>query len=262
MTFEKTLRTLCKIPTRDVFGLAETLHFSVETRGKRRFAYRPGITAESPMIVCHADTVVAGGEAGHEYRFSKGVAHSIALDDRLGIACMFHAINESTPLSDCAMLICDEEEVGRSTAQIFDFDVIPNWLVELDRRGTDAVMYDYESPLLASLLRSVGFAIGRGSFSDICYLESLGVVGFNIGVGYHSEHSDHCHAKLADTFAQIDRLTAFLAKFGDVRLDHEQRTTWRDDDYTRDEPYWRDWHSFERDRDERWLLEDDELCDF
>lgn len=261
MTFEKTLRTLCKIPTRDVFGLAETLHFSVDTRGTRRFAYRPGIRHDSPMVVCHADTVVNGGESGHEFRISKGKAYSIALDDRLGIACMFQAIQDQTPLGDCAMLICDDEEIGRSTASIFDYDVNPNWLVELDRRGTDAVMYEYETPLLQSLLRSVGFKIGSGSFSDICYLEHLEVVGFNVGVGYHHEHSNECFADLADTHAQIDKLHKFLAKFGDVRLDHESYSP-RHQDYSQDRPYWQDWSSYEKVCDDRWLGDEEELCDF
>lgn len=255
--FEKTLRTLCKITTTDVFALAESLHFSVETRGKRRFAYRPGIAADSPMVVCHADTVANGGEDGHDFKISKGRALSLALDDRLGIACMFHAIREATPLSDCAMLICDEEEIGNSSAKIFDFDVCPNWLVELDRRGTDVVMYDYESTLLRSLLTSVGFTTGHGSFSDICYLEHLGVCGFNVGVGYHREHSKECYADLADTYSQIDKLHQFLSKFGDVRLDFDGGyDDWRNN-YRQDEPYWRDWNEYEKVCDDRWLGDDE-----
>lgn len=231
--FQSTLREICKLPTDDVFLLAEELNFEIVNRRSRRYAFRPGCSTDSPMIVCHADTVLHGGHEGHEYRYSKGRAYSIALDDRLGIACMVNAIRQKTFLGDCAMLICDEEEIGRSSAAIFDMDIFPNFLVELDRRGTDVVSYEYDSVLLQSLLHSVDFQTGSGSFSDICYLESLGVVGFNVGIGYHEEHSHQCYADLVDTFSQLQKLQKFVERFGDIRLEHEIYKPY-------DRPYWQE----------------------
>lgn len=226
--FETTLQFLCMSTTDQVFASLAALGFEVTYVGKRRYAYREGQSPTSPMVVCHADTVVKGGNGPHNYKYSKatGVVTSIALDDRLGIACMVHAIATDAPLAQCAMLVCDEEETGNSSAAIFSTYNAPNWLVELDRRGTDAVCYEYDTPLLRSLLKHVGFDIGNGSFSDICYLESLGVCGFNVGVGYHNEHSETCHANLHHTLAQVAKLEAFLAQFGDVRLDHETWPKW------------------------------------
>lgn len=229
-TFLPLLKLVCQSKTSEVFRLAKDRGFSLRAVGKkgskdkRRYAYKPGASPTSPLVVCHADTVVNGGDGPHGFAFDSktDTVTSIALDDRLGVACMFHAIDNKTPLADCAMLICDDEEIGYSSAQVFKEKIKPNFLVELDRRGVDVVCYDYDSVLLRSLLKFSGFTIGNGSFSDICYLQALGVVGFNVGIGYHNEHSVGCHAKLSDTEAQIARLLGFIAKFGDVRLEYDE----------------------------------------
>ena len=243
MTFIKTLEATCRATTTEVFAALEDLGFTVvtgEAKGWRgearvtRYAYRVGNDIAAPLVVCHADTVRNGGESPHKFSYNKksNRVNSLALDDRLGIACMIDAIVNSTWMADCAMLVCDDEECGQSTASVFaeHVDAIglkPRWMVELDRRGTDAVMYEYETELFAGLLRSVGFDIGSGSFSDICSLTCLGVCGFNIGIGYHSEHSDKCYANLDDTFSQLAKLEAFYKKFYDVGLVHEDtKTSW------------------------------------
>lgn len=227
--FVSCLKSVCVSTTDEVFKSAKSRGFVLRSfnstkNEKRRYAFRPGVSSTSPLVVCHADTVVNGGAGPHAFAYDakSDTVNSIALDDRLGIACMFDAIDRKSPLADCAMLICDDEEIGYSSAQVFKEKIKPNFMVELDRRGVDVVCYDYDSVLLRSLLRSCDFTIGTGSFSDICYLQSLGVVGFNVGIGYHREHSLACHAKLADTEAQLKRLLAFIAKFGDIRLDYDE----------------------------------------
>lgn len=234
-TFLPLLESLCVSDTLSVFRAAKALGFRLIKRKGQRLAFRPGATKHSPLIVCHADTVVNGGDGPHPFSYSaeSDTVTSIALDDRLGIACMLSAVDASLPLASCAMLICDDEEIGNSSARVFSLDITPNFLVELDRRGTDVVCYEYETRLLRSLLTHAGFRIGRGSFSDICYLGIYGVCGFNVGVGYHNEHSHKCHAVLADTFSQLGKLDQFLAKFGDVRLDWSESDSQRDyfDDY-------------------------------
>lgn len=219
-TFNATLRSLCLATVDDVFIKLSKLGFV----DNGQYSFRPGKLPTSPLVVCHADTVVDFGYGPHNFSIKGSKVTSIALDDRLGIACMVDAIHTKSALSDCAMLVCNDEEIGKSTAQFFNEDVIPNWMVELDRRGDDVVAYEYDTPLLRSLLRSVGWVVGNGSFSDICYLESLGVIGFNMGVGYHMEHSQECHANLKDTHRQIGKLLNFLQAFGDIRLDYEPDT--------------------------------------
>jgi hypothetical protein len=236
--FLPLLQSVCTANTKDVFSMAKQLGFSEFGKRGRKYVFKPGFSPTSPLVVCHADTVVKGGDGPHPFAYDKAsdTVNSIALDDRLGVACMFDAIqNKRGHLSKCAFLICDDEEIGQSTAQVFDRDIAPNFLVELDRRGTDVVCYEYESVLFSSLLTSVGFRVGQGSFSDICYLGEYGVCGFNVGIGYHNEHSDKCHAKLSDTQSQIAILERFLSRFWSLRLD------WEDTSYRsrplRNDPY-------------------------
>lgn len=224
--FTPILNSCCTATTGKIFQTAKNLGFRVYGSGNRigsRFAYRKGKLPTSPMIVCHADTVVSRGNGPHAFAYDIKTkrAQSIALDDRLGIACMFYGIKSKSFLRDCAMLICDDEETGQSSARKFALEVTPNFLVELDRRGTDVVCYEYDTPILRSLLKSVGYSIGSGSFSDICYLDGYGVAGFNVGIGYHREHSTECYANLADTFDQLARLQKFIQQFGHIRLEHD-----------------------------------------
>lgn len=236
MKFNLVLETLCSLTTNQVFQYLKARKFKIKNHNGRRYAYRAGKTPNAPMVVCHADTVVNGGNGPHNFKINGTEVESIALDDRLGIAVMMYLI-QKTDMADCAFLVCDDEEIGRSTASLFDENAHPNWMVELDRRGTDAVMYDYETSILRSMLEWSGFDIGVGSFSDICYLDHLGVSGFNIGVGYHREHSNACYADITDTFSQIAKLEKFYAKFGDVRLTYNgfggygKKAKWKYNDY-------------------------------
>jgi hypothetical protein len=222
--FVPLLRNCCLCKKADLFEFLETtMEFERHERKGRVFYFKPGITSDSPMVVCHADTVCGGGNGPHNWEFDEATntANSIALDDRLGIAAMIWLLSGDTVLNGFAYLICDDEEIGQSTASLFDLDVYPNWMVELDRRGDDVVCYDYESPIFSALLESSGFRIGKGSFSDISSLDFLEVVGFNMGVGYHNEHSEKCHAKLDDLSAQLLRLVDFSLRFSDMRLPYE-----------------------------------------
>lgn len=235
--FEQIVRTVCTMTTDDLFeylaefGFILTNHGS-ELYGKNgsviydRYAYRPGTNADSPLLVCHADTVRRC--LAYEYDADRSVVTSSELDDRLGIACMLYVIELGSGLSNCAMLVCDNEEIAASTATTFTDDVLaslglssagyPNWLMEFDRHGTDVVCYDYENDTFSSLLEHAGFEIGVGSFSDISSMTELGRSGVNVGVGYHREHTLQCYADLTDTLKQLGRAEVFYSLFGHIAL--------------------------------------------
>lgn len=215
----KMLKKLCTSTLGGVFELLTTKYgFELVRNQRQLYCFRPGATNESPLIVCHADTVKNGGDGPHEYLQDGDDVISLALDDRLGIASMLHLIDSDSCLKNCAFLVCDEEEIGNSSAKSFAEDIKPAWMVELDRRGTDAVMYEYDNGILASMLMGVGFQIGMGSFSDICHLDSLGCCGFNIGIGYHNEHTENCYANLSDTRKQLTKLEDFYVRYNDLHI--------------------------------------------
>jgi hypothetical protein len=103
------------------------------------------------------------------------VVYSGALDDRLGA----YVILELLPALgiEYDWLLTTGEEMGMSTASYFNPPAGKdyNWMIEFDRGGTDVVMYQYEDKESLKLIRRSGAQIGDGIFSDICYLEHLGI---------------------------------------------------------------------------------------
>ncbi len=161
------------------------------------------------LAVAHLDTV--GGKIGFiEADSDYGpLVISKALDDRLGAYILLDYL-PMIGIKDYDILLTVGEESGTSTAMYFEPSHGYNWLFSFDRHGTDTVMYEYEEPYLVSILKDYDLPVGQGSFSDICFLDHLGVVGFNFGVGYRLEHSDVCHAYLTDVLSQVRKFAKFF----------------------------------------------------
>ena len=197
------------------------------TIGTRRFGY---IDRESSVIgVAHLD--IAPGVKAHHGRFTRYGDRVVSpmLDDRLGLWVIAYVL----PIYgvNCDILLTEDEEIGRSTAQEFAnirseyfAEKEYNWIFQFDRAGLDCVMYDYETDKMATLIESYGWEVGFGSFSDICNMYSLGVTGFNFGTGYHNAHSLACNADLADTIASVG---AFIQFYND---NHDTKYTYNEDD--------------------------------
>ena len=97
-------------------------------------------------------------------------------------------------------------------------------VIEFDRTGTDVVMYQYEDDASMQAVEAAGAKMGLGSFSDIAYLEHLGVKAFNWGVGYRGNyHSESGYAYLNDTFAMAAKYLRFHEQNAGTRMPHEAR---------------------------------------
>lgn len=138
------------------------------------------------------------------------------LDDRLGAYIILDVLPALGIVTD--VLLTVGEEVGKSTAEFFRETHPYNWMVEFDRTGEDVVLYQFDTQKLRNRLQSVGFEVGYGSFSDIAFLDHLGVQGFNVGVGYYDYHSTRAYAIWEVTVAQIHRFVKFHQCFAGKRL--------------------------------------------
>lgn len=166
------------------------------------------------LAIAHIDTVL--GE-GWVFDAGDGIVYSPALDDRLGVYTFFWEFDGV----ECDILLTDHEEIGQSTAQWFEVGREYNWLVQFDRHGTDVVMYQYDTRENRDRLIGAGAQPGLGTFSDIAYLDWLGVAGFNWGTGYHLEHSRNCHVVVAEYEAMLGQFLAFYTRWGGERIEHK-----------------------------------------
>jgi hypothetical protein len=146
------------------------------------------------------------------------------LDDRLGAWMMLDVLPRAG--ITCDVLLTDSEESGNSTAESFNPPKKYNWIMELDRAGSDVVMYDYEDKEVRDLMREYEYKVGVGVFTDICELQDLGCKAFNFGVGYHNQHTDECYANLSETFDSFRKVQEFYEHWKDEHFPHTKVETY------------------------------------
>jgi hypothetical protein len=146
------------------------------------------------------------------------VVYCTRLDDRLGA----YIILDLLPSLGvkCDVLLTTGEEIGRSTAAHFVPRKAYNWVFEFDRRGTEAVLYQYEDAKTVNILEDNGFRVGWGSFSDISSLEHLGVKCINFGTGYYEEHFKGAHFYPVDTWHSVRLFVKFFNRYNARKLPH------------------------------------------
>lgn len=174
------------------------------------------------LAVAHLDTVGLAHERRAHFVDTESagtVVYSRGLDDRLGAYIILDLLPSLGIEHD--ILLTVGEESGRSTAQFFETTKSYDWMIEFDRGGTDVVMYQFEDFETVNAVEDSGARVGDGSFSDICYLEHLGIKGFNWGVGYRDYHGPRAHAYLDDTFKMVAHYLRFHAANLGVSMPHD-----------------------------------------
>lgn len=214
-----TLKRICEMPEQDfaeAYGLK--VQHVAQAAPSNFYAYRDN--GSDILAVAHLDTVST--PKGRTCRFldttGGPVVFSRALDDRLGAFVILDLLPRLGLTFD--ILLTVGEETGNSTAAFFEPSKDYNWVIEFDRGGTDVVGYQYDDENWRELVRDCGAKIGDGLFSDICYLDHLGVKAFNWGVGYREYHTPRSHAFLDDTMDMVAHFMEFHRVNADVRLPH------------------------------------------
>jgi M42 glutamyl aminopeptidase len=182
------------------------------------YAYRDN--GSGILAVAHLDTVSDPGSRAATFIDTAAgpVVYSRALDDRLGAYIILDLLPKLGV--DMDILLTVGEETGQSTAAFFEPDKEFDWMIEFDRGGTDVVMYQYEDACTIARVEETGAIVGDGIFSDICYLEHLGVKGFNWGVGYRDYHTARSHAYIDDTLRMVGYFLDFYAMNVDRVMPH------------------------------------------
>lgn len=179
--------------------------------------------------VAHLDTVK--NRKFFHYKKKKGdiKVYSPQLDDRLGVYTLMYLLPQLGIEFD--LLLTEGEESGRSTARHFTDSKEYNWMFSFDRRGEDVVTYDFSEKCWEEKLEESNFKIGIGSFSDIAFMEHLGIKGVNIGTGYIGEHTNNCFASINVLKRQILRFQDFYNKNKDIKYPHVEMPYWSRSSY-------------------------------
>ncbi len=147
----------------------------------------------------------------------KTIIRSEALDDRLGVYIILDLLPKLGLTYD--ILLTEGEEIGCSTAAHFEAVKEYNWLFSFDRMGDGVVLYQYECEETTEMCLKHGFEIYEGIYSDICYLDHLGVAGFNFGTGYYENHSSNSYAIAEVITGQVEKFLSFWDEYRDRKVE-------------------------------------------
>lgn len=172
------------------------------------------------LAVAHVDTVY---QDNNFYR-NGDIITSSALDDRLGV----YTIIELSKFLKFDILLTTDEEIGMSTAQYFNTKKKYNWIFSFDRKGSGCVLYDYEYDNQWYDTVSKYFKVNTGSFSDICYLKTLGVCGINVGTEYNNEHSYGCYMSIKRWAKQVNDFIYFFIDNCNKKFIFNEKTIQKD----------------------------------
>jgi len=89
------------------------------------------------------------------------------------------------------------------------------------------------------------FQIGIGSFSDIAFMEGLGIKAVNIGTGYVGEHTKSCYASMKVLERQVRRFVNFYENNQHIKFPHVEKPYvsyrhFQDYGFTTYNPYYHD----------------------
>lgn len=222
------------------------------------------------LAVAHIDTVARGKP---KFTSVAGTHVSIQLDDRLGVHILLNILPALGMKYD--ILLTEDEELGWSTAYDFVTDKHYNWIFEVDRRNVgECALYQFSTDENKALARSAGFKTVHGSFSDICYLDMLGVSAFNFSAGYQDEHTELCRTNDVDIWVVTQMILEFYNMYKDTVIPYapapirkvKKTKSTANNVFDDNNVEWSKMWYYKDDNDDeysdRFMFRDDQQCDF
>ena len=211
LTFEEIVRKPQHVLKKAL--MSELTRMGYRTRTKKGFLYAKGNVPV--LLVAHLDTVHKEAVKDICYSADGNIVMSpqgIGGDDRAGVYMILQIIQRYR----CHVLFCEDEEVGGVGASAFAAsDIRPsvNYIIELDRRGSDdAVFYDCDNPEFTEFVTDHRFIEDYGSFSDISIIApALGIAAVNLSAGYFHEHTRHEYVDMAVINRNIQRVCQMVS---------------------------------------------------
>ncbi len=178
------------------------------------------IDNNSPILgVAHLDTTMKPTHFGWGRHYSKMQDQCIfspQVDDRLGAYTLLDLLPQVGIV--CDILLSVGEEIGDPTSRFFRPAKRYNWMFQFDRKGTDAVHYQYQTEEWLNVLNTHFTGVNRGSYSDIHFMESLGICGVNVGTGYYDYTGAGAWASLDDLTSQVNKFKIFYEALKDIKF--------------------------------------------
>lgn len=221
------LRTICQAEW-DYFKQFGT-EYNAGT--EERFIFND--TGSKVLFVAHLDSVMKDREHFNRIGTEEGrvIVQSPVLDDRLGAYSGLVLLPEHLGENCFSILLTDNEEINGSTAEHWmksigkDYIGKFNWVVEVDRMGAnDCAMYAHvDNKENRELVKLYGWQPTHGSFTDICNLYPLGVLGMNISCGYENYHAKGAWMDVRSYVKNMARLMWFFEENKDIKIESSVR---------------------------------------
>lgn len=177
------------------------------------------------LLTAHMDTVHKKQCANIKYVKSangKTIAYEsngIGGDDRCGIYMILQILKQL----DCAVLFCEDEEIGSIGASEFTRSDLCQtlkaenrfkYIIELDRMNSnDAVFYEDDNEDFHSFVTKEFWETSYGSWSDIRELSpALGISSVNLSCGYYNQHTNEEYVVLEEMEEAIKQTIALLKR--------------------------------------------------
>lgn len=182
-------------------------------------------------LIAHLDTVHSTPPTSYFHDTEKEVIwtpEGLGADDRAGVFSILMLIKAGYRPS---IIFLTQEETGGCGAEALIKDYPKpltslNFLIELDRRGTnDAVYYNCGNVDFENFISSFGLVTEQGSFSDIYVIApAWDTAAVNLSIGYFDEHTRHERLEYRNMFEIIERVKKILENCGEKHYDFQPVT--------------------------------------